>query len=68
MSAAPERRALAHCTPRDVIARNAAVPIANARLNPVTEDAYSAAESAVEGGQFNVANPEAARAAINDDR
>ena len=65
LSKTPERRALAHCTPRDVIARNAAVPIANARLNPVTEDAYSAAESAVEGGQFSVANPEAARAAVN---
>lgn len=65
MSQPPERRALAHCTPRDIIARNAQVPIANARLNPVTEDAYSAAESAVEGGKFTVANPEAARAAIN---
>ena len=41
------------CTPRDVIARNAAVPIANSRLNPVTEDAYSAAESAAEAGQFS---------------
>ena len=65
MSQPPERRALALCTPRDVIARNAEVPIANARLNPVTEDAYSAAESAVEGGRFTVANPEAARAAVN---
>ncbi|MDG5485797.1 ABC transporter substrate-binding protein [Mycolicibacterium gadium] len=65
MSQPPERRALAHCTPRDIIARNAEVPVANARLNPVTEDAYSAAESAAEGGRFTVANPEAARAAIN---
>jgi peptide/nickel transport system substrate-binding protein len=64
MSQPPERRALAHCTPRDVIARNAAVPVANSRLNPVTEDAYSAAEGAVEGGQFAVANPAVARADI----
>ncbi len=65
MSQPPERRALAHCTPRDLIARNAGVPIANTRLNPVTEDAYSAAEGAVEAGQFSPANPDAARAAIN---
>ena len=65
MSQTPERRALAQCTPRDVIARNAAVPIANARLNPVTEDAYSAAENAVEAGQFSAGNPVAARASIN---
>ena len=65
MSQPPERRALAHCTPRDLIARNAGVPIANTRLNPVTEDAYSAAEGAVEAGRFSLANPDAARAAIN---
>jgi peptide/nickel transport system substrate-binding protein len=65
MSQPPERRALAHCTPRDLIARNAQVPIANTRLNPVTEDAYSAAEGAVEAGRFSLANPDAARAAIN---
>jgi peptide/nickel transport system substrate-binding protein len=61
----PARRALALCTPRDVIAKNAAVPIANARLNPATEDAFGAAEGAVEAGQFVAANPDAARAAIN---
>ncbi|AEV75937.1 ABC-type dipeptide transport system, periplasmic component [Mycolicibacterium rhodesiae NBB3] len=66
MSTTPERRALAQCTPRDVIARNAAVPIANARLNPVTEDAYSAAENTVEAGKFSVADPVAARASINN--
>ena len=65
LSQTPERRALALCTPRDVIARNAGVPVNNSRLNPVTEDAYSAAESAVEGGQFSVANPDAARASVN---
>jgi peptide/nickel transport system substrate-binding protein len=62
----PARRALALCTPRDAIAKNAVVPIANARLNPATEDAMGPAEGAVEAGQFAVANPDAARAAINN--
>jgi peptide/nickel transport system substrate-binding protein len=55
------RRALASCTPRDLIARNAEVPIANTRLNPAAEDSITAAESVAEGGQFSVANPVAAR-------
>jgi peptide/nickel transport system substrate-binding protein len=62
----PARRALALCTPRDVIAKNAALPIANARLNPATDDAFGAAEGAVEAGKFAAANPGAARAAINN--
>ncbi len=62
----PARRALALCTPRDLIARNAQVPIANARLNPATEDAISPAEVTVEAGQFTAANPDAARASINN--
>jgi peptide/nickel transport system substrate-binding protein len=66
MAAPPSRRALALCTPRDQIARNAEVPIANARLNPATEDALSPAEITVEAGQFAAANPEAARAALNN--
>ena len=49
MAATPARRALALCTPRDVIARNAAVPIANSRLNPAAEDAFGAAEGAAGG-------------------
>ncbi|MBS1693059.1 MAG: hypothetical protein JST91_12640 [Actinobacteria bacterium] len=65
-AATPARRALALCTPRDVIARNAAVPVANARLNPVAEDAYSAAEGAAEAGQFSVSNPDAARDALGN--
>ncbi|MGV0717904.1 ABC transporter substrate-binding protein [Mycolicibacterium sp. XJ662] len=64
LAATPARRALAHCTPRDAIARNAGVPIVNARLNPATEDAYSAVEGAAEGSGFVAANPDAARAAI----
>ncbi len=65
LAATPARRALAMCTPRDVIAKNASVPIANARLNPATEDAFGSAEGAIEAGQFTVANPGAARAAVN---
>ncbi|BBY42944.1 ABC transporter substrate-binding protein [Mycolicibacterium celeriflavum] len=65
MAAPPARRALALCTPRDEIARNAEVPIANSRLNPAAEDAYSAAEGGPAPGQFVAANPEAARAALN---
>jgi peptide/nickel transport system substrate-binding protein len=64
MAASPARRALASCTPRDIIARNASVPIANSRLNPATEDAFGAAESTPEAAQFIVGNPDAARAAL----
>lgn len=64
LAAPPARRALALCTPRDVIARNAAVPIANSRLNPASEDAFALTEGAAEAGQFTVSNPDAARAAI----
>jgi len=64
VSTPPARLALARCTPRDVIAANVGMPIANVRLDPVSEDAYSATEAAAEAGQFSVANPDAARAAI----
>ena len=65
LSAPPARRALALCTPRDVIATNAETPIANARLNPVGDDAFSAVEASAEAAQFSVANPDAARTAID---
>ena len=58
------RRAMALCTPRDQIAQNAEVPIANSRLNPTAEDSITAAESAAEGGQFSTSNPVAARDAL----
>lgn len=58
------RRALALCTPRDQIAQNAEVPIANSRLNPTGEDSITAAESPAEGGQFSTSNPVAARDAL----
>jgi peptide/nickel transport system substrate-binding protein len=64
MARPPARRALALCTPRDEIARSANVPIADARLNPAAEDAFSAAEAVPEAGQFAAANPDAARAAL----
>ncbi|MDY6996799.1 MAG: ABC transporter substrate-binding protein [Actinomycetota bacterium] len=64
LAATPARRAVALCTPRDVIARNAEVPVVNSRLNTASEDAYGAAEATPEVGEFAVANPEAARAAL----
>lgn len=66
LAAPPARRAVALCTPRDVIARNAGAPIVNSRLSPVADDAFSAAENTGEAGQFAVANPGAARAALNN--
>ncbi|MEB3984420.1 ABC transporter substrate-binding protein [Mycobacterium sp. 663a-19] len=58
------RRALALCTPRDTIARDAGVPIANSRLNPATEDAIAAADGAAEAAPFGKADPAAARNAL----
>jgi peptide/nickel transport system substrate-binding protein len=58
------RRAMALCTPRDVIARNAQVPIANSRLNSAAEEAITAAEADAASGQFGEPNIDAARDAI----
>jgi len=66
LSQIPERRALAQCTPRDVIARNAEVPISNARLNPASDDSVAMSENVGEAGPFMAANPEAARALIGN--
>ena len=66
LAAPPARRAVALCTPRDLIAQNAEVPIANARLSPVGDDAFSGTEGAFEGGQYTVANPDAARTSIDN--
>jgi len=60
-----ERRALALCTPRDTIARDAGVPIANSRLSPATDDAVAQADGAAEAGPFGKADPGAARDALN---
>jgi peptide/nickel transport system substrate-binding protein len=66
LAAPAARRALALCTPRDTIAADASVPIANARLNPATEDAFGAAESAAANNQYVAANADTARAALNN--
>lgn len=66
LAAVPARRALAFCTPRDVIARNAEVAVANSRLNAATEDAYSPAEATPQAGEFTAANPDAARTELGD--
>jgi peptide/nickel transport system substrate-binding protein len=66
LAAPPARHALALCTPRDEIAKDAGLQIANARLDPATEDAFGAAEGAAEAGQYAAANPDAARAAANN--
>lgn len=58
------RRALALCTPRDIIARNAGVPIANSRLHPASEDAFALSEATADMNQYSVANPVAARDAV----
>lgn len=60
------RRAVALCTPRDVIAGKAGVPVANARLFTTLDDALSGIESASEAGEFTPANPDAARAELAD--
>ncbi len=58
------RRAFALCTPRDTIAHDAGVAIANSRLQPATDDAIAAGEGAAEAGQFSKADPAAARDAL----
>jgi peptide/nickel transport system substrate-binding protein len=65
LAAPPARRALALCTPRDVIARNAEVPIANTRLNAVAEEAVGSGES-IGAEQFVASNPGAARDALGN--
>jgi peptide/nickel transport system substrate-binding protein len=66
LAAPPARRAVALCTPRDLIARNAGLPISDSRLNPASDSALSQAEAIAEAGQFGVANPDAARAALGN--
>ena len=56
---------MALCTPRDQIAGNAGVPIANSRLNPASDDAFAAAESGA-GSQFVRSDPDAARGVLGN--
>jgi peptide/nickel transport system substrate-binding protein len=58
------RRAVALCIPRDAIAHDAGAPIANSRLDPVTDDAVTAGDGAAQAGQFAKADPAAARDAL----
>jgi peptide/nickel transport system substrate-binding protein len=55
------RRAFALCTPRDTLAHDAGVPIANSRLDPASDDAVAAGDGAAEAGPFSKADPAAAR-------
>ncbi|WP_407688344.1 ABC transporter substrate-binding protein [Mycobacterium sp. HUMS_1102779] len=55
------RRAFALCTPRDTIARDAGVPIANSRLQPATDDAVARGEAGADAERFSRADPGAAR-------
>jgi peptide/nickel transport system substrate-binding protein len=64
LAQAKARRALALCTPRDTIAHDAGVPIANSRLSPATDDAVAAGDGAAEAGPFGKADPVAARNAL----
>jgi len=58
------RRAVALCTPRDTIAREAGAPVVNSRLSPATDDAVAAVDGAAQAGQFGKADPTAARDAL----
>ncbi|MEB4212364.1 ABC transporter substrate-binding protein [Mycobacterium sp. 94-17] len=63
--AAPKaRRAVALCTPRDSLAKDAGTPIANSRLDPATVDAVSAGDGAAEADPFSKSDPVAARTAL----
>ena len=55
------RHAFALCTPRDSIAHDVGVAIANSRLAPATEDGVALADGAAEAGPFGKADPAAAR-------
>ncbi|OBK15929.1 ABC transporter substrate-binding protein [Mycobacterium asiaticum] len=66
LAARPARTAFALCTPRDVIAKDAGVAIANSRLSPAAEDAVAAADGVAEAAQFNRADPNAARTALGN--
>src|SRR5574337_56196 len=60
----PARRAVALCTPRDMIARDAGVPAVNSRLNTAVDDALGQAENVPEAERFAHADPDAARDAL----
>lgn len=59
------RRAVALCTPRDAISAAVGVPVSNARLNAASDDSLSVAENAGASGQYDTADIDGARAAVN---
>ncbi len=65
LSEPPKRRAFALCTPRDAIARDAGVAIANSRLSPASQDAVATADGVAEAERFSRADPAAAREALD---
>ncbi|HEU4361615.1 MAG TPA: ABC transporter substrate-binding protein [Mycobacterium sp.] len=58
------RRAVALCTPRDVIAHDAGLPVANSRLDTAADNAFNQAENTPEADEFSRADPAAARDAL----
>lgn len=64
LSQAKARRAFALCTPRDTLARDAGVPIANSRLDPAADGPIAAGDGTAEAGHFAKADPRAARDAL----
>ncbi len=64
LAEAKARRAFAQCTPRDTIAHDAGVPIANSRLDPASDNAAAAGDGAAEAAKFGKADPGAARDAL----
>lgn len=65
LSETSARRAVALCTPRDVIAADAGVPLVNSRLNTAIDDAFDQAENVAETAQFAHADPKAASEALS---
>ncbi|MDH6247180.1 ABC transporter substrate-binding protein [Mycobacterium sp. OTB74] len=59
------RRAVSLCTPRDAVAGIAGAPVSNVRLNPASDDSLTVAENPGDGAQFDNADIDGARAAIN---
>ena len=64
LAQAKARRAVALCTPRDTLAHDAGVPIANSRLDPAAQDAIATGDGATEAGPFGKADLAAARDAL----
>ena len=64
LAAPTARRAVALCTPRDSLAKDAGTPIANSRLDPATDDACRPAKGPPRPARSVKADPVAARKAL----